>query len=138
MNQTISHSGIIQQILHDSIVVNIVSQTACSSCHAKGACGVSDEKEIQIHVPITTPTKYSIGQHVTVNISEKTAFNAVLLAYIVPFGIIFFILLITNYFFSEPIAVAITFSCLALYYIILSRNKASIHKNIQFHIAHTI
>lgn len=137
MNQTISHTGIVQQVLQNQVVVSIASQSACSACHAKGACGVLDEQEKCIYVSTQHSNKFFVGQQVDVYISESSAMAAVWYAYILPFLVVISVLLISNIFVSEPLAAAFTIAFLILYYIVLSKYKDSIHKKIMFHIAHT-
>ena len=47
----IIHDGKIIEITPDFTSVEIVSSSACSSCHAKGLCGMSEEQEKVIMVP---------------------------------------------------------------------------------------
>jgi len=42
---TIIHPGIIERISGEKVFVRILSQSACSACHAKGACSVADAEE---------------------------------------------------------------------------------------------
>ena len=46
----ISHLGTIKSIDKKNLIVKIISQTACSACHAKSACTSADQtvKEIEI------------------------------------------------------------------------------------------
>ena len=41
-SKTIEHDGFIEEISESGIKVLILSQSACVSCQAKGACNVSD------------------------------------------------------------------------------------------------
>ena len=56
----IIHDGKIIEITPDFTSVEIVSSSACSSCHATGLCGVSEEQETVIMVP-TAPYSESAG-----------------------------------------------------------------------------
>lgn len=69
------------------LIVNILSQSACSSCHAQGACTVSDfqDKEIEIN---EFKGNYQPGQEVTVIFKESKGFTALLWGYILPFFIV--------------------------------------------------
>ena len=48
---SISHDGIIVEITPDFTTVEILSSSACASCHAKGLCGMSEEEKKLIMVP---------------------------------------------------------------------------------------
>lgn len=66
------------------MVVTIVSQSACSTCHARGACSVSDfqDKEIEIE---SFRGNYHPGQEVTVLFKESKGFAALWWGYVLPF-----------------------------------------------------
>ena len=49
----IRHSGRIIEITPDFTTVQIVVSSACSSCHAKAMCGMSEDEEKVIMVPFT-------------------------------------------------------------------------------------
>jgi len=66
------------------LVVSILNQSACSSCHANGACSVSDiqEKEIEIN---HFKNEYKLGQEVTIIFKESKGFVALFYGYVLPF-----------------------------------------------------
>ena len=47
----ITHRGKIIEITPDFTTVQIIVSSACSSCHAKGLCGMSEDEEKVIMVP---------------------------------------------------------------------------------------
>ena len=49
--ENVSHSGKILSVDPQFIQVEIVSESACGACHAKGLCGVGDQKVKQVTVP---------------------------------------------------------------------------------------
>ncbi|GAO30252.1 hypothetical protein JCM15548_12511 [Geofilum rubicundum JCM 15548] len=48
--QKIEHQGIVDEVTDKGIKVKIISLSACASCHAKGACSVSDMEEKEVNV----------------------------------------------------------------------------------------
>lgn len=66
------------------MIVNIISQSACSTCHSKGACTVSDfeDKEIEIN---EFSKDYRVGQEVTIVFKESKGFAALMWGYMIPF-----------------------------------------------------
>ena len=50
MSQIIEHSGIVQHIDGKHIRVQILQESACSGCHAKGACTAADMKDKYVDV----------------------------------------------------------------------------------------
>ncbi len=68
----------------DLLIVNIVNPSACSSCHAKGACSVADYQDKEIEIS-TFRKSYSPGQEVTIVFKESQGFTALFFGYILPF-----------------------------------------------------
>ena len=57
----IEHTGRIVEITPDFTTVEIVVSSACSECHAKGLCGMSEDKEKMIMGPTDPYTGYAGG-----------------------------------------------------------------------------
>ena len=93
LNSDIKHIGFVKEVNGSSLIVNIVNQSACSSCHAQGACTVSDfqDKEIEIQ---NFSKSYSPGQQVTVIFKESQGFTALLFGYVLPFVLVLVTLII--------------------------------------------
>lgn len=90
--KTVDHLGRVQEITSTDIVVKIISQSACASCHANGACGMSDstEKMVVVH---KSNHNYTVGQSVKVMLRQSLGFRALLLGYVLPFLIVLLILI---------------------------------------------
>ncbi|WP_420844395.1 SoxR reducing system RseC family protein [Maribellus sediminis] len=88
------HRGFVKAVSDDKLIVTIISQSACSSCHAQGACSVSDfqDKEIEIS---EFKGIYKAGQEVTVIFRESKGFTALFWGYILPFLIVLITLIVT-------------------------------------------
>ena len=65
-NNSIAHSGRIVEITPDFTTVEIVASSACSSCHAKQLCGMSEDKEKLIMVPTDGFVERKVGDEVQV------------------------------------------------------------------------
>jgi len=87
LSSDIKHIGIVKEAKESTLIVNIINQSACSTCHAQGACSVSDfqDKEIEIS---NNGSIYSRGQEVTVIFKESQGFTALFYGYILPFVLI--------------------------------------------------
>ncbi len=83
MKSLIGHPATICRVENHRVWLKINVESACASCHAKGACSSMDcaEKEIEV---ITHET-FMIGDKVKVSIRQTTGHLAVFLAYIAPF-----------------------------------------------------
>nr|WP_303918529.1 SoxR reducing system RseC family protein [Draconibacterium sediminis] len=70
-----------------SLTVNIVSQSACSTCHAQGACSVSDFQDKEIEVS-EYKGNYKIGDEVTILFKQSKGFTALIWGYVIPFFVV--------------------------------------------------
>jgi sigma-E factor negative regulatory protein RseC len=129
MQKSIEHTGIINNIQGNLISVCIVQESACAGCHAKGVCSVSDKSEKIIEIENFDRT-YKIGDEVIVFGNQGIGFQAVLLAFVLPFIIMLATLLFSTLYTSSEFISGITaISILVPYYLILSLfNKK--HKSI--------
>ena len=93
LSSDIKHSGFVKEVKGSSLIVNIINQSACSSCHAQGACSVSDFQDKEIEVA-NVGGFYSPGQEVTVVFKESQGFTALFYGYILPFVLVLLTLII--------------------------------------------
>ncbi|WP_321374660.1 SoxR reducing system RseC family protein [uncultured Draconibacterium sp.] len=70
-----------------SLIVNIISQSACSTCHAQGACSVSDFQDKEIEVSEYNGN-YKIGDEVTILFKQSKGFTALIWGYVIPFFVV--------------------------------------------------
>ena len=124
----IIHDGKIIEITPDFTSVEIVSSSACSSCHAKGLCGMSEEQEKVIMVPTDPYSEYAVGDDVKVATKMTMGLKAVWISYVIPLAILMILILslsvvIGNEFLRGGVAIA----GVAVYYffIWLFRDKLS-------------
>lgn len=80
----ISHRGRIVEITPEFTTVEIVSESACASCHAKGLCSLGDIKTKIVQLPTSGWDNYSVGDEVDVVLKASMGHKAVWLAYVVP------------------------------------------------------
>lgn len=116
------------------MLVNIVSQSACSSCHAKGACNSSDSADKEIEVSGFNKN-YSPGQAVTVVFKQTQGYAAVFWGYGMPFIVVMFTLIVTNILsVSELLSGLISIGVLIPYYIILYFFRDTFKKVFKFEV----
>ncbi len=128
----IEHSGIVESIENNVVKVNILSASACSSCHAKGSCGVS-ETENKIVEIFNPEDKFSVGEKVNIIGEESLGFKALFYAYLLPFILIISTLIIASFFTSsEAIIGLLSLIVLIPYYIGLSFYKGKMRKIFTF------
>jgi sigma-E factor negative regulatory protein RseC len=131
-SNTIEHSGVVESIENNVVKVNILSASACSTCHLKGACGEAEtaNKTIEIFKP---EQKFSVGEQVNVLAEESLGFKALFYAYLLPFIIVISTLIITSFFTSREATIGLlSLIVLIPYYLILSIYKRKLKKIFTF------
>lgn len=119
MSTDIRHKAFVKEVNDNSLKVNILNESACSSCHAKGACTVSDfqEKEIEI---TNFSKSYTPGEEVTVFFQESQGFKALFYGYIFPFILVMLTLIVSSSVFNnEVVSGLLSLAILIPYYITL-------------------
>ena len=113
----ITHPGTIQNIEGNKIYVKILAQSACSTCHAKGSCSVSDMTDKIIEIISFSSDQYKTGDKVTVSMKQSLGNRAIFFAYFLPFLCLFacliILLAITN---NELLAGLVSVGILVPYY----------------------
>ena len=134
MSQLIEHAGVIHQIDGRHIRVQILQESACSSCHAKGACSAADMKDKFVDIE-SDGSDYKVGEQVTLCGQSSMGLFAVLLAFVIPFLIILLTLFILkNYIDNEAISGSIALGTLLPYFIILSFFNSRLKSKLKFQI----
>lgn len=130
--ERVQHEGMVTKVSAQTLEVMIQSHSACSGCHAKGACGMAEMKQKTIVVR-KPEMDFKPGDKVIVYASMNNAFYSVLLAYIMPS------LLILTAIFSleksgsnELAAAVISLILLVAYFFILYLFRNKISKKIKF------
>jgi sigma-E factor negative regulatory protein RseC len=131
--ELICHSGIIEKIEHDRIFVKILSTSACSACHVKGACTLSEIREKMIEIGRNSSTHHQPGDHVEVVMEQSAGTRAVLLAYVVPVVILLISLFALNAIhLEEGMTALISLVLLVPYYLGLYLFRDRLKKTFQF------
>lgn len=92
LNNTIEHLGIIKDITPNTIRVSLLNVSACSTCHTKATCAVSDVDNKVIDV-INSGQKIKIGETVKVIFQKSLGPLALFLGYLMPFIILLIVLI---------------------------------------------
>ncbi|PTN06337.1 SoxR reducing system RseC family protein [Mangrovibacterium marinum] len=134
MSEQITHTGIVKKLSNQTIIVGIINQSACASCHAKGACSAADmkDKEVEIH---SFEGNYTVGQQVTIIGKTTQGFKALFLGYLLPFILVLTILIIaTALGTNESTGGILALSSLVPYYFILYLFRNKLKKSFEFQI----
>ena len=132
---TIIHPGIIESIQGDKVSVRILAQSACSSCHAKGACVVAEVEEKIIEADPGHSGNWKPGDQVMVKMEETMGRKAVFMGYVLPLvvlvvSIIIFLSLLKD----EGLAAVLSLLMLGPYYLTLFLFRKRLQKEFRFRI----
>jgi sigma-E factor negative regulatory protein RseC len=117
------HSGVISQIKRGSVIVSLDKNVHCETCHAKGACGVSDSAAKEIEV-VDTGRTYTLNEPVEVILKKNLGHKAVFWAYVFPFILMLTTLLTASSFVTEWIAGLLSLLILIPYYLLMHGLKS--------------
>ena len=131
----ITHIGKVVSVGKDSVTVQIVSESACASCHAAGLCGASESKRKIVKVPVRGDQAYSLGQEVEVCLAGKMGLKAVLLSYVIPLVILLILVLsLSSIGLGELTCGLASIGGIAVYYLILYFCRSSLAEEYVFYV----
>lgn len=92
-NNEITHTGKIVEITPEFTTVEIVVSSACSTCHAKGLCGMSEEKDKIVTLPTDPYATYNVGDQVQVCTKMSMGLKAAWISYVIPLVVLMILML---------------------------------------------
>jgi sigma-E factor negative regulatory protein RseC len=131
----IVHTGKIVDINPDFTTVEIMVSSACSECHAKGICGVSEMEEKVIMVPTDPYELRQVGDVVQVKTKMTMGFKAIWISYVIPLVILMILVLslsivVENEFLRGGIAIA----GVGLYYLLIWLLRGKLANQFEFYL----
>jgi len=123
------------QITPESTVVEIISESACSACHAKSLCSLSESSVKRIEVPTSGWQNFAEGDEVDVLMELSMGGKAVVLAYAIPLILmvaVLFVMLLAGC--SELSSGLGALASLAVYQLILFLFRKKLRNEITFKI----
>ena len=131
----ISHIGRVKEMTPESTVVEIISSSACSACHAKGLCGVSEEKVKEIEVPTDPYATWNVGDEVRVMLRQTMGLKAVWISYVIPLLILMILILtLSAVSVHEIYAGLISIGAVAVYYLVIYLMRDYLAKEFVFYL----
>jgi sigma-E factor negative regulatory protein RseC len=132
MDELIRHTGVVTSVTGDLAHVTITQTSACAACKARSMCMSSESQQKEMDAVMLEPMK--VGDEVEVEVRERLAWKAVLLAYIMPFVVMLGIIVALDYGtdWSEAIVGTLSLCGIAVYYIVLSFFKGRLQKQFTF------
>lgn len=131
----ISHIGRIVEMTPEFTTVEIVSSSACSACHAKGLCGVSEEVTKAISVPTDPYATWKTGDEVYVILKQTMGLKAVWISYVIPLLILMILVLsLSAVSVHEVYTGLVSVGGVALYYLIIYLLRDRLAKDFVFYL----
>ncbi len=131
----IAHTGRIIEIDPDFTSVEIIASSACSVCHAKGLCGMSEEQEKVIILPTDPYTVYEVGDEVQVYTKMTMGLKAVWISYVIPLFILMILILSLSYVIgNEFLRGGIAIAGVAVYYFVIWLLRDRLSDQFEFYI----
>ena len=131
----ISHTGKILEITPEFTTVQIVVSSACSACHAKGLCGVSEDEEKIIMVPTDPYADHNVGDEVKVMTKMSMGLKAVWISYVIPLAILMILILsLSSVIGNEAVTALVSIAGVALYYLIVWLLRDRLNNEFVFYI----
>lgn len=132
---TITHEGRVVSVTPEITSVEIVSESACSACHAKSLCSISESKSKIIELPTRAWDSYAPGDKVTLELRSSLGHKAVWWAYGVPLVLLLLGILVPSYIGAGELVCGLcALALIAVYYLILWLLRARLSKEYIFNI----
>lgn len=80
---SVEHDGVVVDVTDRKIRVDFIAKSACSGCHAKGACALSDVESKFVEVN-NEGTLLEVGNTVKIILQQKQGFRALWIGYVLP------------------------------------------------------
>ena len=126
----VSHEGTVINVSDGKVAVKIEVKSACSACHARSMCSVSELSEKVIEA--LPAESVSVGDSVVVEMEEKFGLKAVFYVFFIPFVLMASTLFVSANFVSEAFAALFSLLVLAPYALLLMLLKPYFAKQFVF------
>lgn len=115
------------------MLVKILSKSACSTCHAKGACSVADIEEKIVEVDRDKTMHWAPGDQVMVRMDESMGWKAVVAGYVAPLILLVgSIIIFLSVLHHEGLAALLSLLMLVPYYLVLYLFRNRLKKEFRF------
>lgn len=130
--QIIQHEGIVEKTEGNQVFVKLFVQSACESCHSKGACSVSGQKDKTVVVKTKDAHQFKPFEKVMVSMKGNVGITAVVLSYVVPLFLLLITLTVASSRLSELVSGLIAIAVLIPYYLLLMVFKKKFETSFSF------
>ena len=131
----IAHRGRIIDIDQDFTTVEIMVSSACSECHAKGLCGMSEEEQKVVMVPTDPYVKHEVGEEVQVCTKMSMGLKAVWISYVIPLAVLMILILtLSAVIDNEAVTGLVSVAGVAAYYLVIWLLRDRLRSDFVFYI----
>lgn len=139
MKNEIKHKAKVLEMTPDFTTVEIVVSSACSECHAKGLCGISEEEQKVISLPTDPYATYNVGDEVELCTKRTMGMKAVWISYVIPLMVLMILILSLSKVFaayeqSEVISGLGALAGVAVYYFVIWLLRGRLNNEFVFYI----
>ena len=135
MKNEIKHRAKVVEMTPDFTTVEIVVSSACSECHAKGMCGMSETQEKVISLPTDPYATYNVGDEVRLCTKMSMGMKAVWISYVIPLAILMILILsLSAIFKNEVLTGLVSVGGVALYYLVIWLLRDRLNNEFVFYI----
>ena len=129
----IEHEGIIHNINGNQFTIRITQNSACSECHAKGACMAADTKEKMVDV-VDDSGQFKLNERVVLLGKTSIGYKAILWAFVIPLIILITVIAAATSIWHVSELQAAMFSLIALipYYTFLYIARSKMGEKLAF------
>ena len=130
---TIEHFGVVMEVGDNTVRVNVMPESACGSCRAKGSCLAGGDNERVIDAFRSPGVNYSAGEQIKVILEHSHGIKALVLGYLLPFLLVLTgLVIMTSLGINEAMAGILSLAILAPYYLGLTFFKDRLKKEFSF------
>ena len=139
MRNEIKHTAKVIEMTPEFTTVEILVSSACSECHAKGLCGMSEVQEKVVSLPTDPYATYNVGDQVQLCTRMSMGMKAVWISYVIPLMVLMILILsLSNVFAayeqSEVIAGLGALVGVAVYYFVIWLLRGRLNNEFVFYI----
>ena len=131
----IKHRGRIIEMTPEFTTVEILVSSACSECHAKGLCGMSETQVKVISLPTDPYATYNVGDEVELCTRMSMGMKAAWISYVIPLLILMILILsLSSIFESEVVTGLASVGGVAIYYLVIWLLRDRLNNEFVFYI----
>lgn len=131
----IKHRGRIIEMTPEFTTVEMLVSSACSECHAKGLCGMSEDEQKMIMLPTDPYSTYNVGDEVQVCTKMTMGLKAAWISYVIPLLILMILILsLSSIFESEVVTGLASVGGVAIYYLVIWLLRDRLNNEFVFYI----